>query len=160
MPGLVAIRSSTVSDPLGPKPSGCGSSETSSAAPSIASSASSPATCLPSLRAARRLVSGQLARELRTLGVPGGQAAVELLGAIVHVLEPIDLGPASFRVRQHGLDRPTVLSLQAIELAEPLLDLLDARGLGIDSVEVGPKRTRDVVQLHGGRADSLAQLIQ
>ena len=52
IPGLVATSSSTVSAPLGPKPSGCGSSATSSRAPSIASSASSAATRSPSRAAA------------------------------------------------------------------------------------------------------------
>ena len=141
IPGLVATRSSTVSAPFGPKPSGWGSSETSSEAPSIASSASSLRD--PALELARR-PSRPFCAQLR--GEPGAQ----LLGAApaaarapparsLGVLEPLDLGAAALGVREHRLDRAAVLSLQAVERREPLLDLLQPPGLGLDAVEVGPQ---------------------
>ena len=53
-----------------------------------------------------------------------------------------------------------MLSLQTVELVQSLLHLLDATRLGVDPVEVGTQPACDVVELQGGRADSLGQFVK
>ena len=114
IPGFVATRNSTVSAPFAPKPSGCGSSATSSRAPSIASSASSAGD--PLRRARRRprcraAVSFDGRARPRRLG--RREAPLQLAGALLGVLEPLDLGAAALGVLEHRLDRAAVLALRA-----------------------------------------------
>jgi hypothetical protein len=51
-----------------------------------------------------------------------------LLGALEQLAPARALG----RVGEHRLDRPAVLALQTVELAEPLLDLVEAARRGVD----------------------------
>ena len=142
IPGFVAISSSTASEPEGAYPSGCGSIETSSRAPSMASSPSSAATLSESGSAAlrrplRSRAASSARRSLRLREAPG-----ELAGELVGVLEPGDLPATALGVGEHRLDRAAVLAAQAIDRVEPLLDRLEPARLGLDPLQVASAARR------------------
>ena len=122
-PGFGASISSTRSAPVGPI-SSRGSSRTSNEAPSIASATSSSRTRSASRGAASRRRSPSCAasspRSARARGKPGLGA----LGGDLGLLEPLALGAAALRVREHRRDAAAVLALEPVVQLEPLLDFL------------------------------------
>src|SRR5918994_2889577 len=116
----------------------------------------------PPLQPASRLRTSatQLVRErgplLRGVVHPLLQLDASLLGA----LQPPDRGSAALRVREHRLDRAAVLSLQAIDHVESLLDLLQAPRLGVDPIEVATQLAGQVGKLDRHPSGPLGERIE
>ncbi len=133
IPGLVATRSSTVSEPFGPKPSGWGCERHLERCPfhgQLGELGRDPLRELAGGLCPRR---AELPAKLRAppahlieFGAPARRRP--LLG----VLEPVDLGSAALPVGEHRLDRSPVLARQAVDRVQALLDQLEAAGLGLD----------------------------
>ena len=144
IPGLVAIMKVTVSAPDWPNPPVAGSSTTSSRAPGIASSSSSSATRFSSLRAARLRDAVERGGGLGAATLGRGEPRAQLGAPPLGVIEALDLAAAMLAVREHRLDRATVLSLQAVKQLEALLDRGQAARVGLHPLCIGAQLCRDV----------------
>ena len=141
IPGFVATRNSTVSAPLAPKPSGCGSSATSSRAPlhrQLARARRRRARRAPRRPAPRRRSARRRSRARPASASPS--RGLELAATLLGVLEF-----ARSRARQRSACsitasiEPPCFRFRRSNAVEPLLDHLEPAGFSVEPVEVGAK---------------------
>src|SRR5207302_8302994 len=86
-------------------------------------------------------------RQLALLGLGRGQLRPRPFEVDLDGLQQLPLAAAALRMSQDGLDRAAVLSLQALVVIEPRLDLLEAPRLSLQAVDVAAEVRAQVLGL-------------
>ena len=122
-------------------------------APSRTRSASRGAA---SRRALRQLGRASASRSARASASSASARSVATSASSSRVA----LGPAALGVRQHRRDAAAVLALEPVVLLEPLLDLLEPPGLGLERLRVAAQLAAHVVRLDAQRREPLGEPVQ
>ena len=108
----------------------------------------------------RRPRGRQAGRGLGQLGARGREGRLAVRQRLLGAGQLVAPGAAGLGVGEHRGERAAVLALEALELGEPLLDLVEAAGRRLDGLAVAAQLAREVVGLDGERARPGAQGVE
>ena len=126
----------------------------------MASAASRRRTASARPGAAAARAAEQAGRGLGQLGARGREGRLAIRQRFLGAGQLVAPGAAGLGVGEHRGERAPVLALEALELGEPLLDLVQAAGRRLDGLAVAAQLACEVVGLDGEGARPGAQGIE